>query len=497
MVFAVVFSVGIIVLLSTLRSPLLVWMYVAGVIGSLFVLGIVRLRRSATIAAESTAHLLTIADFLANDPGRDSVRNRLQELATPDDNSNVPEALSGLLEGTPSSSQTARAVAHSAFGHALSAVGFASFMRTALVLAGLFGTVLFFAFELTRPELLSGDLRTLMPGLQGALASTLSGIFGSVTVGWFANRVDALLDGLTLETEAFIGGPFLAAAADRRVHRELQSETELWEALRQEVASMVDRSVSSIDRMADDTHAYAASLQEFSSQIANLPQLRVPPELAQLENVVAQFSESAAMLNATVTPLLETVATLGVFAPAKMLEQLDGLVASSSRSQDSTRLLLERIEANAIESRDGIIGAGASLDAIPGILRSEISAVKGAVTGLATEEQVGRIQASISELGDNLVQVPAEIGASAARISEATRSLESVASSLEGGSQSLKDQVNALNVLTEQISAARQSMAQAVARLRDVQNWHRRADQAPLMKFLLLPLWRRSEPHDV
>lgn len=498
----------LVALLGALQSPLLVWGYVIVAIGFLFGRGILGLKKSATIASESTAHLEIIAGVIKDDPGREAIRAKLDELATPDDNSNVPEALSGFLEGSASSSETVRAVANSAFGHALSKVEFAVFMRTALVLAGLFGTVLFFAFELTRPALLSGDLAVLMPGLRGALASTLSGILGSVMVGWFASRVDALLDSLILETEAFVGGPFLVASSDPLTRPEIHSETELWEALRQEVALMADRSTKSLDRMADDVHAHAASLQAFSDQVANLPELRVPPELSKLEDVVAQFQHSTELLNKTVAPLVEAVGSLGIFAPAQMLEKIDGLAKSTSEWQGSAAGVLGDIKADGASARADLKTARESIEAVPAMLESKLEGIVSAMGGLASGQQVNRIEtgmtalassaelgevsASITEFRDEVKELPAELQASSAALAEAAERLGPVAAQLEDSRNEIATQTAGLSGVAEEIGTARLALTEALRGMRRLLNWHERADQAPLMKFLLMPLWPRG-----
>ncbi|WP_457652843.1 hypothetical protein [Rhodocaloribacter sp.] len=295
------------------------------------------------MTSDSAGHLQQIAQNLKDDPTREEFLTFVNSLRKPGDDSNVPEAVGGLAHGQLSSGSL-RVAANTAFATPTSELRVAAFFRTGLILGGLFGTVLFFALELTGQGILTGQLEELLLGLRGALASTLTGILGSIFIGIVASTIGRRLEELTWETEAFLSSAVTNVLLTTPVKRPIESESDLWESLREEVAHLSQRVQEMFKRMADDAHAYAISLQDLSQRLENLPAVQVPEQLANLEQVVTDFRHGAEVLGKTVPPLVETVGALGVFAPAQMLDNLEHLDQKVTEHQQHTSETLDGLQ---------------------------------------------------------------------------------------------------------------------------------------------------------
>ena len=332
----------LILLLIWLKSALLVWGYIS-FLYAVTIWGLYRLRKAIKMTSDAAGHLQQIAQSLTDDPTREEFLTFVNSLRKPGDDSNVPEAIGGLAHGQISSGSL-RVAANTAFATPISELRVAAFFRTGLILGGLFGTVLFFSLELTGQGILTGQLEELLLGLRGALASTLTGILGSIFIGIVASTIGRRLEELTWETEAFLSSSVSNVLLTTPVKRPIESESDLWESLREEVAHLSQRVQEMFKRMADDAHAYAISLQNLSQRLENLPAVQVPEQLANLEQVVTDFRHGAEVLGKTVPPLVETVGALGVFAPAKMLDNLEQLDQKVTEHQQHTAQSLEGLQ---------------------------------------------------------------------------------------------------------------------------------------------------------
>ena len=321
-----------------LRSGPMVWAILALLYGLGF-WGVRRLRSAAQVVGVACEHLRDVAKRSQGDATRETLLALLEDQVRPDDDSHVPEALMGLA--VHPSSGGARAASHAAFARPSAELATASFVRTALVLGGLFGTVLFFAVELAGDAAQAGDLKPVLDGLRGALASTLTGILGSLVIGLFLSRLDRIVDETIWETEAFLNGPFSKAIA-RGESESIKTEPELWEGLREAVADLAHKTGETYDSLAGEVAAYSAGLGALGDRMANLPALKFPPQLSKLDTTVERFARGVESLGASSEALIAAVGTLGLFAPAKTLDELRRIAeASELQYKESASRLAE------------------------------------------------------------------------------------------------------------------------------------------------------------
>jgi hypothetical protein len=416
-------------LVIVLASPWYVIGYVGAVYGFAF-FGTYRLRRALVVTKAALDHFFKFAAFLREPRDRRAFQAFVAEHINPDDDSNVPESIWTLCAGHISG-ENIRAAANRAFAIPGSELAVAQYRRTALILAGLFGTVLFFAIELGGGQLLSGDLGVLLPGLRGALASTLTGILGSLTLGYIASGIDRTIEQAVWESEAFLGGPVATTLATTEGDKPIVNETELWAALRKEVAQLREETVLAYSKLADDANAYGKSLETVSQQIAQLPAVQVPPQLARLEDVVNRFAHGVEVLDKTASGLIEAVGTLGVFAPAKTLQELDHITSLVRANGDRNAADVERVATAVASARDDLNAFRSDMRLASSESRDEVRAVGRECHNLS--EVVGSLGASVSVMeratintGDrlaNLVDQLAPVPESLSTIGEAFTTL--------------------------------------------------------------------------
>lgn len=332
-----------------------------------------RLQRAIDVMGAATKHLLEIADQLGEWTSRKQLEDFVKPKRTPHDDSNVPEAIWSYASTFTERSEGARVVANAAYVRPGAELTVAQFLRTALVLGGLFGTVLFFAIELGDTGLLNGDLSSLLPGLRGVLASTLTGILGSVALGIVASHIERVLEEAIWETESFIGGPVAQLLRAPTAKQSIGDEADLWNALREEVAALRADTLTAYTKLADDAHAYAVSLQDVSDKFSSIPAVTIPPEIANLSDSVGSFERSARSLEATVSRLVEAVGMVGLTAPKQMLADLSQLKTTA----DKHERLLKSVEQKALDERtqiaDGIGSIHLRIDQIDANVRNAAS----------------------------------------------------------------------------------------------------------------------------
>jgi hypothetical protein len=510
------------VILVGLGSPWYVWIYIA-LLWTVSGWGFARLRQALEVTSEAVQHLEQTAAYLGNQPTRDDLVAFLRERSSPDDRSNVPEAIVSLSAGQMSG-ESIRVAANTSFTHPTSELNFAAYVRNAMVLGGLFGTVLFFAFELGGTAFQEGNLGELLPGLRGALASTLTGILGSLSLGLVASRIEHHLAQLMWETEAFLSGPVAGALAVTPQKRSLRTETDLWESLREEVARLAEGTAREYARLGGDLHGHARSLEELSRQIGDLPAVQVPPELARLGPAIDQFTHGTDVLAKTSSVLVEAVAALGVFAPAKLLSDVEEL-ASSSAARDSavaTRLATLDARVTSMGSRvdDIHLRTGIperlweSLSALDAAMRRSGEQIAALAEEVRRKQDVGTVAtaveeavASVQRLEGGLSTFRGEVSAEVDRLARATSALDESAAGVRGAASELSGATAGVSKAAPELQKHAARLADAVdrtqqqekllqrveARLRPldaVYEWHERARRAPLMKLLTLPLWR-------
>ncbi|HYR06586.1 MAG TPA: methyl-accepting chemotaxis protein, partial [Longimicrobium sp.] len=518
----------LVVILVFLRSPWYVWGYIV-LLWLVAVWGFQRLRTALAVTSAAVAHLELTASHLGGQPTRDQFLEFLRRNSSPDDLSNVPEAIISLSSGQMSG-ESIRVAANTSFAHPTSELNFAAYVRNAMVLGGLFGTVLFFALELGGTAFQEGNLGELLPGLRGALASTLTGILGSLSLGLVATRIEHHLAQLVWETEAFISGPVAAALAATPQKRSLRTEVDLWESLREEVARMADGTAQAYGRLGDDIHGHARALGELSRQIGDLPAVQLPPELARLGTAIDQFTHGTDVLAKTSRVLVEAVAALGVFAPARLLTDVEQLATASAQRDtvlaDGMTTLAARVSAlgsrvDDIHQRVGVpdrlweslsaldaatrrngeqiarlaeeVRAKQDVGAVTGAVQQAVASVQSLEGGLATFQ--GRISTEV----DRLASASSALDGSAAEVRGAVDQLSTVSATVAKAAPELQKQAARLAEAVDRTQQQEKTLQRVESRLRPLDGvyaWHERAMRAPLMRLLTLPLWRawRREP---
>jgi|GEM_PF-7072464 len=342
---AAVFAVGVVIVLILSRSRFSVIAFVAVVMGALAGYGLWRL-------GQACQQIAAIAPVLAAEAARLEA-----EGLSPDDDAGEAAAdrvpadgvralLDELAAGAPLSADVVRTSLDRWLAPAAEPLAEAAFLRVVTVLAGLFGTVFFFSQELGGDAAARGTLDPLLTGLRGALACTLSGILGSVVIGFASHRPRHLLAELRGAAERFLLGPVQRAVVAHPSPARVASDVDLWMYLAEEVKELRKEAQAATARMGDDAHSYSLALQEVGHTLATLPHLQLPTELALLEESVAEFREGTRELWKTVEVLVPVVRTLGVEVPARLFERVESVAAVSEHAaranQEAARLLEHR-----------------------------------------------------------------------------------------------------------------------------------------------------------
>lgn len=510
------------VLLVWLGSEFWVGVYVVVVLwmGLSGALGFRRLRAAVDVTEEAVGHLEEIAGVVEDDPPRKQLERYLEDMRTPEDRSNVPEALRHFVEGERVGDEPEN-VARSAFSHARDALEHAALLRNVLILGGLFGTVFFFALEIDilSQQMTNAEIGQLLRGLKGALACTLAGIASSVSVGFYGSDVDEQLDALVRETEAFLGGPVARAARRRPERRPVENETELWESLRAEVRQMTVETREAYEGVAEDIRAHTDALRDLGDRLADAPPIKVPEELRNLESSVEEFSGSARLLGELVPPLLETVAAMEVFAPAELvqgmevlrqrLDELEGEFSDElARTQDEVRGAA-RTTQSAAESmedvpeqmdrgfaalEDDARSLSGQVEDVRNAVEKEREARRNAYEQLADE--VERTAGEIEDLRERTLSLPEEIRGAAGRLESAADDLEPLAGRLQDAGRSLEHRSSGDGsgppAASSQVPELVDEVRQLRRRVAQIGGWIDRARSAPLMKLLTWPGFSRD-----
>jgi len=536
---AVAIAIILLAILSFLNSPVRVWV-LAAVLYAVAFHGLHRLRRAMLVTSSALEDFEKVARRLNGDPrpNRQELVNWVKSQIKPDD-SNVPEALASFAD-SQQSGEGVKVVANSAFAQPSSELSFAQFYRTALVLGGLFGTVLFFAIELGGPALLQGDLPSLLPGLRGALASTLAGILGSVSIGFLSSSIEQVLERATWEAESLIGGPFLQTLAVASSDREILNEAQLWQSLLGEVRQLREDTNVSYAKLAIDVGSHTIALQALSTQLTELPAVQVPPQLARLQDVVADFKAGVELLDRSASTLVNAVGAIGVYAPSKTLEEFAALKVSlqqvkntaernlaanatlmgnvsrdvSAGVERTTRAVEEiglmmghhSVRLDAIDERASLIDTSLhstqrGVEAANVALGSVLAKVDDIMT-VRTANGVPRAQSgegtpsqtmyplaktdsdpsNLGEINNAISQVQSALKDQSGQLSNCTDAVKSLGGSVESRAKELSQQIESMSKYQESLNAISR-------RLVTVQAWHERAQRAPMMRLLTLPLW--------
>ena len=500
----------VVALLFGLSSEYPVWIYATLLVAFGFY-GLKRLRNTASATALSFGDLEEISRHLHQPRPRDDVIAFIATKKQPDE-SNVPEALYAYASAARGN-ESVSATANAAFAQPTSELSMAGFFRTALVLGGLFGTVLFFAIELAKPGILGGDLTELLPGLRGALASTLTGILGSVAIGIIASRSEQILERGMWETESFLAGP-LSAALATVLDRPVQNETDLWQSLVSEVVKLRQGIEQRHTALADDVAAHAVALQAVSDRLSELPQIVVPPQLQNLHESAAEFRAGMVTLQKTAETLVAVVQQVGVFAPTKTLEQLNavaGAVTSANASVSKQLVQLEgqvhqieasvgaippaltmhatKVEKALSEVHREVIASGQRVSSVHlAVTRDEERTVIADTTAIRTsvDSLLSGVK-TLTDAEDKRRGMPKGIDPDSPVTVEVIRAIvENAGKDLQSAiDANVKDQIQRLASSV----AKEATLQQSIGKLRvldGIAAWHTRAVKAPLMRLLLL-----------
>lgn len=398
--------------------------------------------------------------------------------------------------------------------------------RPILVLGGLFGTVLFFAFELGRPSLVAGAIAELLPGLQGALLSTLTGLLGSALLGYYVGRADRERSLLEADLLAFVRGPLWARLETERTVTEGEDDATFWSLAAQELRRLREDTTSMYLSVANQVNGYAAALEQIQQRLSSLPAMKVPKELAHLSGVAQGFEQGMKAMNEGVRVLVAAVDIASTDLPERLVQR----VAAIQEEQDLQRKSLvsldrtlaglsERLRAIDLESvppelarlSGEVRREGQKIEEIHGATRSQAGLVQ------RLEEQTRLLEesrTSLDDTRDQLREATAEVGTStrllddvagtfqtsggeienaARRLAETHGSIEALSGAVDRSLGNLARQVDVVRSAQQEIqqTAAREDTLQRldakVSRLQSVVQWVERVHRAPLMRVLTSP----------
>ena len=527
-------GIALLALLLWLQSGPAVFVYVAILFGGAYY-GLRQIRdatREAQSAAKDLNKLALAAEASAS---REEFLEAVASRGRASDRSDVPDALLNLASGAITG-ERAQGVARAAFRSALARMNEAAFVRTALVLGGLFGTVFFFANELIGREILQGNLSVLLPGLRGALASTLTGIAASLLLGLLASRLERLVDDTVAETEAFLLGPVSMLLQATTARRAVTTETDLWQRLVEEVAELRREATDSFASMGTDAHGFAKQLEGVVGQMRMLPAVTVPPNIADLGIVVTEFRAGMKNLKETVDILVPAVQTIGATLPLEVAANVQSLLEREAAGQRAVqsqfseiRSAISRLDGAVSENRNAIEALRQEQRAAPAELLAQASAARDEAhatrqdvaqlaSGFAEQGQkLGRIQEALRTAEDTQIALArtqealvhaaqivqtgardlsvesASLHETASRIDEATGRFTDVGSTLQNRLSGIDELLRKVDqqrgMLTRIEELVGGTVEELLTRLTPLSDWHRRAASAPMMRFLTLPLW--------
>lgn len=509
----------LLVILATLavflRSGPMVWVVLALLYGLGF-WGVRTLRSAVQVVIVACEHLRDVAEQCKGVAANENVPKLLRSQIRPEDDSNVPEALLGLA--TQPGSGGARAASHAAFARPSAELATAVFVRNALVLGGLFGTVFFFAVELAGGAAQAGDLRPVLEGLRGALASTLTGIFGSLVIGYFISRLDRIVDETTWETEAFLNGPFSEAIA-RGDLEGIKTEPELWEGLRAAVADLANRTGKTYDTLAGEVAAYSVGLTTLTEQMRNLPSLKFPPQLTKLDSTVERFAQGVESLGSSSEALIAAVGTLGLFAPAKTLQELGRIAEASELQYKESASRLGELASELGVATQSIAELTTVVSRVPPDLSERIEMLEAAsrqTSSLVAEaslairdgqeaalEGMDKLSDGQRETLGTMQEIRASLGGTPDLLSESITQLKELLASLSKSASDFQELTLESTQITEHLQnlelasvvvqgrlESLQSVTQKLDRLDSLYTMCDRAGRAPLLRLLLLSFGR-------
>jgi hypothetical protein len=462
--------------------------------------GIFRLREAFGKVRLALEHLRDTARFLGKEPDRESLIQFIGEQTSLDDGSNVPEAMYGLAI-SPATGGSERAAANFAFAQPSSELANTAFLRTALVLGGLFGTVFFFALKLS--QITPGNIwDVLLPYMQGALMSTLTGIVCAVFTGRVAAHLERQVDQSVWQTEAFFAGELRRHLSQSPLRGKARSELDLWESLQAGVADLTARTEAAYARMADNANEFSLALLSLGEQLRGLPAITVPPELANLGDAAARFSGGVEQMDRLVRSLLETVATLNVYAPAQMLAGLAEVKSVTEAARARIDDAAGSMDAVASELQETLRVTNETVGALPANMDERLVGIHRAVDGGLGElrrttdaqaQDLAATRTAVVALSDGLATTTGGLAATCTQLSQVGSSLQYGVTRLAVVERSTVEQLAESRRLASGVQAALGSMDRVHARLgvvEQLRRWCEQVTHVPMMRLLWFPRLR-------
>lgn len=210
------------------------------------------------------------------------------------------------------------------------------FLRTALVLIGLFSTVLFFAMALTSADLERNDgLSKLMRELQSALTMTMAGVATSVVLGWRTSKLFGVQQNLKADIDEVT-----AKMLPRLLPRfEVGTREEPGPAL---ILEKLSHLVNEIEEWKNQTgieiQNLTGVLATHREVLANLPAVSLPDSFTKLNdnlsNVVQSMGETRDVTNQALQ-ILSKERSLDLNAVISLLKEIRTDSERFKNAQDS------------------------------------------------------------------------------------------------------------------------------------------------------------------
>lgn len=464
------FGVTAIVLLAgiMLAAPFQVYFYISILLALLGYPGVRALLDANQMTLETGQHLAAIAGFLEDKPPRGEFLDFLQatgglkkeDQSSADARHSAPGLFWTLRHGRFSADR-AHSVATMTFAEPQGRLRSIHFFRSALVLGGLFGTVLFFAWELKGSGF--GDLlwieQLLLPSLRGAMACTLTGIATSVGLGHVARPLAEHITRLSLETERLLQGRVADALALEPEQSDLASEAELWSAVREEIRRLREDTATHVTRMADDSLGYAKALKEVADRLASLPSLELPEQLNDLGDVVDRFSVTAKTFRDGAEVMSVAAKSLGTVVPKKVLEELASLEKGGDELKKSVRGVADAQE----KTQEKLLAIESEIDQLPDKVAFDDSRLfkEVAEAGSALLTAVGDMEGKLGRVGNDV----ASIKEAADEWPSAVKTFEAVGAATLEAAKRLSVASGALERLTPELASATERFGSVVGRL--------------------------------
>lgn len=358
------------------------------------------------------------------------------------------------------------------------------FWRNISVVAGLFGTVLFFAIALSTD---TSSLGGVAPHVRAALLCTLAGLYGSFAIGLVADTWGRYVSSLGDEALALVDGP-LSKILTKSLPSDdvIDSEAQLWEHLRQGVSRLIDRIDGQQNRLAVAIEEHAVALQAVHDDLTTAPPVTLPAELSNLSEALATYSvklaSSADRLTNTTTLIATSIETLGIDVPKQVLAATDQLKATATATKSS----VDAVGTSVTEAKSSISTLGTRIDesgAQANALKTSIEELSGSIGEIgkkvtetrrtteqlssraaATDISITALRSEVSDAKSAIGGAQTDIGSLQTNVGAAQERISAAATTLEGAGLRVSLLVSTLatvpNTLTEVQAVANKTLTE-------------------------------------